>query len=283
MEYRNFTYLIISATINELCCVYRNEHYSKLYKSGEYMKVKVIEENMILYSFPAENKERLGINIYILVEGKKAIAIDVGYEEHFSLVLDDLRSKGIEVTKVLPSHFHPDHIDGILLLEECEIYGNKYAADTISMFYNEPERLRLQPTHQIKSGDSIDFGNFNMKLKHAPGHSDCSMQIVINNKYLHTGDLYMLSDENQQVLPFVKYKGIQEHIKSLIDIQQSECEKYLLSHGSSPISNEEIDEGIDNRIKYLKAIYESKNKISVEDALAEVTQEFAFLKWRDSV
>lgn len=247
------------------------------------MKKIVLNKNIVLYSFPSENENGLGQNIYILINGNEALAIDTGYRRHFSQVLDDLKSTGIKVVKVMPSHFHPDHIDGILLLDKCEIYGNKWANETVDMFYEGEENCNLKPTYILKDNDTFTFGEFSIKLKHSPGHSDCSMQLCINDCYIHTGDLYMLSDKNEQVLPYVKYAGIKQHIESLINIKNSECEKYLLAHGPSPVNSQEITQGIDNRILYMKAIVESENTISVEDALAESTQDFVFLKWRDSV
>lgn len=247
------------------------------------MKVIALQENMILYSFPAESKEKLGHNIYILIDDNKALAIDTGYRRHFALVLEDLNSKGIDIVQVLPSHFHPDHIDGILLLDNCEIYGNRWANETVNMFYEGEECHHLQPTHTLKNEDNICFGDFNIKLKHAPGHSDCSMLIGINDYYLHTGDLFMLSDDKEHVLPYVKYAGIKDHIESLVSIKNKECKSFLLAHGPLPVSEGVIKEGIDNRINYLKAIVESNNTISAQDALAESTQKFVFLKWRDSI
>ena len=247
------------------------------------MNIIKLEENFILYNIPAEEKNKLGQNICALVEGDSAFLIDAGYKKQSLEVIDNLAHQGIRVVKVLPTHFHPDHVEGIFLMDKPVIYGNEYAAKTLEQFYDKEDISVMSPTKVISSEDTIEFGDFNISFEHAPGHSDCSMLININDTYLHIGDLYLKTDEGRDVLPFVKWAGVESHIASLKKILCFKDRKFLISHGNCPLHTNEVKEGIDNRIKYLKALIDSENRISAEDAVKECSKPFEFLHWRTQV
>ena len=248
------------------------------------MKKFYLEQDVILYCIPSEHEGKLGTNIITLINGKEALVIDAGYRKQFSLVLEDLRNQKIKCTAVIPTHYHPDHIEGILLLEEPEIYGNTDAENTLSLFYSNEEIASLKPTKTLDDGITLKFGRFDISFANAPGHSNCSMLIFINDSFIHAGDLYIRTDSGIDVLPYVKWKGIKDHMESLLKIQANlSGRKLLLSHGECPLDNDEALEGINNRISYMQSLLDSDNSISVYEALADCTKPFEFLQWRDEV
>ncbi|MBN2851554.1 MAG: MBL fold metallo-hydrolase [Clostridia bacterium] len=246
-------------------------------------KKTMLEENFILYNFQAAKKNELGINICALLDGDYAMLIDSGYREHCKDVLEDLAKDGISVIKVLPSHFHPDHVEGILLIDEPIVFGNNFATETLEKFYSKEVVRVMSPSKTISDGDKLQFGKFTLSFEYAPGHSDCSILIDINDKYLHIGDIYFKSDDGVDVLPYVLWAGVEEHIKSLERILKYKDRSYLISHGNCPLEIEEMKEGVANRITYLKTLLDSCNTVSAEDAISECSKPFNFLHWRKEV
>ena len=247
------------------------------------MEILKIEDNFWLYHIPATSEGKLGVNICVLLDDKKALLIDAGYQKDARRVLDDLNNYGIEIIKVLPTHFHPDHVEGLFLMDSKEVYGNGYAITSLKRFYNEDEIVKISPNIIIDEDTKLTFGEYILTFSHAPGHSNCSMLININNKYIHLGDLYIKTDKGDDVLPYVAWSDIKAHIDSLDNVSLQTNKKYLISHGICPCSFDEIKIGIRNRKIYLQALLDSDNSISVREAVKNCTKPFKFLKWRESV
>lgn len=247
------------------------------------MKKIYIEEQLVLYHFPSNNEERLGHNIYGVIEGKRALVIDTGYEQHFRQVIKDLEDQGIAIVKVVPSSFRPDHVDGLFLLKKPKIYGLEASKKTIEAYYDPEDRPHLSPQKVLKTKAVIEFGAYRLQVISGPGPSDCGVMININDKYLHVGDLYMMTDTSQEVLPHVMWAGVKDHIRSLKEVSKSSCAQLLLAHGPSPIGLEQAQVGIKDRLAYLDAIRRSYNKCSLEEALEGMSQPFVFHKWRKEI
>ncbi|MBN2796320.1 MAG: MBL fold metallo-hydrolase [Clostridia bacterium] len=238
---------------------------------------KHLEENLILYTFDPDSEGRLGTNIVALIHEDDALLIDCGYEQHMKEVMSDLKQT---VKKVIPSHFHPDHVLGILELPGVEIYGNQHALEPLERY--EPEHVsQLKPTNIIEDGDELAFGKFHLRFEHLPGHSNCTMAIHINETYCHIGDLYMTMNDGTDTLPYVEWSGVKTHIQSLESLSKNRV--YLLSHGKCPIAGEVFMEGLQNRIGYLKKVLDSENSCTTETATSHFTKPFKFLHWREFV
>lgn len=246
------------------------------------MNINRLEGNMWMYHIPAMSETRLGQNICILIDGNQGLFIDAGYIREATLVLDDLKSKGIEVVKVVPTHFHPDHVEGITLLNNPTVYGNEFAIKTLKRFYKQGIE-EMTPTSIIDDQSVIEFGEFRLTFEHAPGHSDCSMLININDKYIHLGDLYLRLDNGAEVLPYVTWKGVVKHLESFEKILKHSDKIPLISHGVSPTSEADLLRGIEDRRIYLKALLKTKNRATAKEATNNCSRPFEFLHWRKDV
>jgi len=247
------------------------------------MKIVKLQENLLQYIIAAPTESKTGLNFFVLLNGSKALLIDAGYRRECKMVLDDLSSRGIFVVKVIPSHFHPDHVEGIMLIDKPEVYGNSYAQQTLSMFYDDDAVKQMSPTHIINDDTTVSFGGFELSFASAPGHSDCTMLIIINNKYVHIGDLYIRKDTGEDILPFVKWANVQQHLKSLNMLLEYGDKEFLISHGFCPISFAELSRGIKDRNIYLSALLDSNNTVSGQDAVKDCSKPFSFMHWREFV
>ena len=241
---------------------------------------KIIQKNFWCFQFDAPNENHLGTNIFVLINNSEALLLDAGYKEYLTEVLAEL--KDYTIKGVLPSHYHPDHIDGIRLIEHPVIYGNVYAEETVKLYMSE-DLERLKPTHIIQENETLQFGDFTLTFYHAPGHSDCSMLIDINKTYLHVGDLYMTRNSGTDVLPYVIWKNVSKHIDSLKMILKLRYENLLLSHGYITLQEDNYTIGISDRISYLENILVSDNTCTTEEALKQTIRPFAFQKWRADI
>ena len=239
-----------------------------------------IEKDLFVYQFDPAKEGGIGSNIYLLVHGAQALLIDAGYEHQLKQILQEINHK-YAIAGVIPSHFHPDHIDGIRLLNNPRIYGNQYAVDTIRV-YMPQDVATLAPTIPINNESTLEFGKFNLRFEHAPGHSDCSMLIFINDDYVHVGDLYITMNDGSDALPFVKWANVSSHIQSLERLKSIRG-KLLLGHGVCTLDARAAEPGIDDRISYLTALLETDNQCTVEEALKKSKRPFCLTKWRDFV
>lgn len=247
------------------------------------MIINQLEDNMIFYQVPAVEKGRLGQNLCALINGQDVMLIDSGYQRECGEVLEDLKKRGLKVSKVIPSHYHPDHIEGIGLMDKPEVYGNSKAVATLKRFYDEEGQQLYAPTTIIDNESVIRFGDYTISFEHAPGHSDCSMLILINKTYLHLGDLYIRKDNGSEVLPYVTWKGVKNHLDSFDKIlKHSQCQ-FLISHGVCPTDYNDLKRGIEDRKIYLNALLDSKNKVTAELATSQCSRPFEFLHWRKDV
>jgi len=248
------------------------------------MKRVKIGKNFIGYQHEGKTENSLGYNTYVFINDKEALVLDTAYSEHLTHVIEDLKDEGIKIKKVFPSHYHPDHFEGLRLLEGVDIIGTQYSLDTLKEFeLSEDEEKIFMPTTLIKEGEEIRFGDYTFRIIMVQGHSDCSMFIVINNRYLHIGDTYMTLNTGEHSLPYVAWAGVEKHLEALKKLFMFKDHTILLSHGSLCDSVENMISGIQDRIEYFESLLKSNNKVSVDEALYKCQNTFINKSWREYV
>jgi hydroxyacylglutathione hydrolase len=101
--------------------------------------------------------------IYLFVyDRSRTLVVDPGDDK---LVLQALESAGLDLTHVLVTHHHWDHIAGIKTLKEqtgCEIVG--------------PDQKRIPViSHLVKDGDRLELGSTHIDVIATPGHTRSSV------------------------------------------------------------------------------------------------------------
>lgn len=242
------------------------------------MKKIQLKKNMMAYQFdPSEGG--LGTNILALHADEAVLLIDAGYAQHMQAVLEDL--KGKKVTTVIPSHFHPDHIEGIQLLDHPVVYGNAWAKHSVEEFYDK-ERELYQPTYLLTNESRLSFGSFDLQFKDMPGHSDCSCLIIIDGEYVHVGDLYMTTNDGKDVLPYVSWADVKKHLDAL-EYLKSIRVKMLFSHGEVVLEPQEMKRGLEDRCRYFEKLLKTDNTCSEKEAVEDCKGSFEMLHWRQYV
>jgi glyoxylase-like metal-dependent hydrolase (beta-lactamase superfamily II) len=244
------------------------------------LKKTLIEGNFYQYQFPPRPdhpKELWGFNFFVLVHDQEALIIDTGFAEHAAAVKADLIQSGIELRKVILSHFHHDHIMGLSVLPGVVVWGSeRWPVEDEAPFATWE---KLLPIRALNDTASLKFGTFSLNFRLAPGHSPCSLYTIINSRYVHVADNLMATNEGAPILPWAEFKDVGEHIRSLELLQDLAPEIVLLGHGKSITGQDPIREEIDNRLKYLRAVRDGNGEFSVEQATVDCTCRFLCERW----
>ncbi len=246
-------------------------------------KIVWINENICQYVFEGDqSKPNIELNITVLINKNNALIIDTAYEQNALAVKADLTDKGIQVDEVVLSHYHPDHAHGAGVFKSAKLSGSTHYEENFincndvwdkEHDYRRPERL-------VKSEDTMIYGPFKLRFIEAPGHSKCSLIIIINERYAHVGDLIMIDSDNKTMLPFMAKDGnLVHHINSLTSIKELVLEKLILSHGQFLEGKREIDQAIDSRLHYLNALLEYKSEGDINMLIGETPDSWTCLEW----
>jgi len=147
-------------------------------------------------------------NFYLIKDGDRYIAIDAGNKPgNIQKELNLLNIKPDKVEAILLTHTDGDHIAGIRIFRNADLYLSKQEEQMIKgeksrffIFGNkiDTEKYKLIEDHQI-----LDIGTNNIHGFLTPGNTRGSMCYLVNNKFLFTGDALKL--EQGKVKPFIRF------------------------------------------------------------------------------
>jgi len=139
----------------------------------------------------------------------------------------------------------------------------------------------FKPTDIITNASALKFGNFDIRFLVMPGHSISDPFTIINDQYVHVGDDIMSSNDGAPLLPSVEFDHVSEHVAALEKLKEFKRYTLLVGHGN-PISGEySVLEAINNRLKYLEAVFQNQSRISYEEATKECTCKFLHAEWHE--
>ncbi len=151
-------------------------------------------------------------NMYITIKKNHALIVDPNENEHAVALL---KESGVEDITIILTHEHFDHISGVNYFRKrwsCVVYASNACKEMVAdpnknlsaffmaMFIDKPEEERKQAQGVFKENYScqVDIGfdrEYNMmwndlsiKMRVTPGHSLGSICILINDRYLFSGD-----------------------------------------------------------------------------------------------
>jgi len=126
-------------------------------------------------------------NTYLLINEKKdCIIIDPGcyFEEERKELLAYIEKEGLNVTRLLNTHCHIDHIFGNRLIAKTYGVGleihmlDKIVLDRspeIGKMYNVPFEPSVEPARYLEEGEKIQLGDDELVVLLTPGHSPGSV------------------------------------------------------------------------------------------------------------
>ena len=113
---------------------------------------------------------------YLIGDGKAATVIDASLDPQVYL---DLASKyGWQITSVLDTHIHADHLSRSRQL--AQVSG-------ATLFLPDQNRVTF-PFTAIRDGNTLETGTIVLTALHTPGHTPESTCYLLDNRVLFTGD-----------------------------------------------------------------------------------------------
>jgi len=166
-------------------------------------------------------------NVYILVHGKDVLLIDSGTGETMPML--DKALEGKEITRVILTHGHPDHINGMNYISADALL---HKADLKILKQLNSFMPGFKPPNNIYelAFESLKFGAFSLKIIHTPGHTPGSISILDEtNKLLFSGDTkFANGGVGRSDLPGGDEKKLKESLKLIASIKYS---KLCPGHG----------------------------------------------------
>jgi len=123
-------------------------------------------------------------------------------------LVDAVEADGMQVTGVLATHYHADHVGGSMmgysiegittLLERCQCPVHLQQAET--PWVQKTTGISETDLVQHDSGDIVTVGGIDVHLIHTPGHTPGSQCFLVEN-HLVTGDTLFLEGCGRTDLP----------------------------------------------------------------------------------
>lgn len=130
--------------------------------------------------------EGLCSNIYILESGKEALLIDSGDGASLPALDEELLEK--KIAKVLLTHGHADHINGMNFIS-ADAFLHGADLEILPQLNKYFPGFKVPGNIEKLGSDSISFGKFRLKVIHTPGHTPGSVCFFEEaTKTLFSGD-----------------------------------------------------------------------------------------------
>lgn len=188
----------------------------------------------------------LQVNCYLVGcgETREAVVIDPGDEA--PLILDVLKSEGLNLTRILLTHCHADHVGGVKgLVDACGVPVMIHEADR-SMLDSAVQHGRLfgleieappPPDGYLVEGDVVEFGRRSLLVLHTPGHSPGGL-CFLGGAEIFVGDTLFAGSIGRFDFPGGSYEILIESISSKI-LTLDEATIVYPGHGPSTTVGEE--------------------------------------------
>ncbi len=196
-------------------------------------KTVVEESDLTIYQFVRTSR---GCLSYVVVSDGEAIVIDpLRNVDPYVRSIKDLKLKF-----VIDTHAHADHISGgAKLAKQFNVPYYLHPYDGIHPMDVLPANMDYEPSWEDKI---YSFGRANLRAIHIPGHTLGNMALLLNGKYLFSGDSIFLSSVSRPDLGGKADTWTALHYASLQKLLKlPEATLILPAHFSS------LDEQNDNR------------------------------------
>lgn len=226
----------------------------------------------IPFQIPISPEKVIDRDVYsYIIFREKITLIDSGVTGTEKIIFDYIRKNGRdpqEISMVILSHSHPDHIGSVKAIKEatkCKIAAHSgekdWIEDTEKQFKERPvpgfHTLvggSVKVDRLLADGEIVDLGEkITCKVMHTPGHSRGSITLLLENeKAIITGDSLPLPND----LPI--YEDIVASVDSIRKLKKVKNIDILLSSWEAPIQGyERIEKRIDDGFLYLRRIHEA--------------------------
>lgn len=191
----------------------------------EYMEMNIMQPK-ILKIEQIKSKLAFEANCYVIMKGDDAIVIDpcIPFHQVQHILKENHLNKKLQA--VIVTHGHIDHfyyLDEYLDFTDKLIYHQK-AVDKMGNIKKSYAILTPQKdpfvnhdkTVFVKDDDLLEFGQIKAKIIYTPGHSNCSISILIEDA-LFTGDTLFYHSVGRSDLYTGNPSALNESLRKLVN------------------------------------------------------------------
>lgn len=140
-------------------------------------------------------------------ETKECAVVDPGWD--VAAILKTIEQNGMKLSKILITHGHPDHtngVDALLKKHDCPVVVHKKEAE----FWGFPWSNLVK----VEGGDEIHIGKLIVRAIHTPGHTPGSQCFLVENGLI-SGDTLFIKNCGRADLPGSNPKELYESLQKL--------------------------------------------------------------------
>jgi hydroxyacylglutathione hydrolase len=144
-------------------------------------------------------------------------------------ILDEARRHDMEITHLLVTHFHPDHLGGRMMGMSVQGAADLLAKGVKAKVYIHKEEapyvhrvtdLSDSDLHKVEGGDVVSVGQMPVKFIHTPGHTPGSQCFLVGDA-LVSGDTLFIGACGRVDLPGSDPKQLYESLGTLGKLPES--------------------------------------------------------------
>lgn len=238
------------------------------------MKKIELANGIFQYSFlPRREGAIISDTIIAIIDGKKALLIDTGYEDEAKQVADEFEKNDIKVETIIISHFHSDHYFGLQEFSDVPFYGSANFEETLtSEGFDEEHVKEVTPNLiTISALTQIEFGAHKLELIPMVGHSVCTLLVKINDEFLFVSDDILFTVDGRLMVPWLCGKGdrdalINKQRKAWETLCQYSNYTIIPAHGPA-FDGSKLGGYLDSLTTYIDAVQNTNGKITYEEAV----------------
>lgn len=165
---------------------------------------------------------QLATNCYIVSNEKSKLSVVIDPGDEADKIIDLIEARGLEVTHIINTHGHFDHIGANGALSEktgASIYINKEDEDLLrasesdlSSLYGEAF-LKSEKIKYLSGGQKIEVGKVKMKIISTPGHTRGGISLFAGHQ-LFVGDALFSGSIGRTDLPGGDFDTLIDSIRS---------------------------------------------------------------------
>ena len=157
-------------------------------------------------------------------ETRSLAVIDPAWE--IETILDVARRHDMEITHLLVTHFHPDHLGGRMMgrsvrgateLLASGVKAKVHIHKAEAPYVNRVTDLSASDLSTVEGGDVVNVGRIPVKFIHTPGHTPGSQCFLVGDA-LVSGDTLFIGSCGRVDLPGSDPKQLYSSLKTLGDL-----------------------------------------------------------------